>query len=224
MMMSHHHARPGHVHYNNRLPCVSGGHMRWLHVCVCVCVRACVCVCVYHCPHTQAHFAIAGLRGEVVNVNTSLAAPEMLHILSDSLTRVIIADVEFAPTIHTALRLAREQGVPLSLTHALWLDMAGGDEGLDKQATPLPSLPGVDCSWYREGVWFLLHASIWRIHGMYVASACSATTYGLVSCDGVLRPMHEPMCAGLFASMHVPMCALILCLCVHRCEHRRICG
>lgn len=69
-----------------------------------------------HCDVTTArtqvmevHFAVAALRAQVVNINTTLAAPELAHVLCDSGAQLIIADVEFAGQLAHAFELAEQQ-------------------------------------------------------------------------------------------------------------------
>lgn len=51
----------------------------------------------------EIHFAAAALHAVVVNVNTSLAPRELVHVLRDSGCHVLIADAEFSATVSTAV-------------------------------------------------------------------------------------------------------------------------
>jgi acyl-CoA synthetase (AMP-forming)/AMP-acid ligase II len=63
-----------------------------------------VAVLLRNCAHVLVvHFAAAAARAQLVNINTSLAAPEVSQLLADSHARVLIADVEYAPLLQQAL-------------------------------------------------------------------------------------------------------------------------
>jgi acyl-CoA synthetase (AMP-forming)/AMP-acid ligase II len=94
----------------------------------------------------EAHYAIAAIRAVCVNVNTNLAPPELAHVLSDSGTAVLIADVEFEAAVRSALLSAADSGVPARVTHILWTDIRRAQRivPLDRS----PDMPGgVTCSW-----------------------------------------------------------------------------
>lgn len=57
----------------------------------------------------EVHWAVAALRATLVNCNTNLAAPELLHVLSDSGAQLLIADAEFQPQVTSVLELWQQQ-------------------------------------------------------------------------------------------------------------------
>jgi len=61
--------------------------------------------CKYDEAHTEAimfalqvHYAVAAVRAQLVNCNTGLAAPELLHMLRDSGTEVLVSVLRAAPS------------------------------------------------------------------------------------------------------------------------------
>ncbi|KAL6765564.1 hypothetical protein V8C86DRAFT_3170790, partial [Haematococcus lacustris] len=54
----------------------------------------------------ELHFGVAAVRAQLVNVNVSLAAPEVAHVLGLSQASLLVADVEFEGVLREAVRLA----------------------------------------------------------------------------------------------------------------------
>jgi acyl-CoA synthetase (AMP-forming)/AMP-acid ligase II len=65
----------------------------------------------------ELHFAAAAAHLVLVNVNTSLAAPELRHILTDSESRVVFAEREFHTVIPDAMA---ESGDNSEIEHIIW--------------------------------------------------------------------------------------------------------
>lgn len=102
------------------------------------------------------HFAAAALHAVVVNVNVSLAPPELAYVLADSGATVLVAAPEFAGPLADALAATGADAVP-ALRHVIWV--APSAEGTDEDgamdaaagfppAGAPPALPGVQSAWY----------------------------------------------------------------------------
>lgn len=64
----------------------------------------------------ELHFAAAACHLVLVNINTSLAASEMKHILNDSEPRVLFAERGF----HAVIRDALVEGLESEIEHVFW--------------------------------------------------------------------------------------------------------
>ncbi len=101
----------------------------------------------------ELHYAAAAVHAVVVNLNVSLAPPELLHILRSSQAQVLAASTDFAPALRAVLQLAEESGqlADLALERILWIQPPGAPARSDgTEAAAPPALPGVTSRWYER--------------------------------------------------------------------------
>lgn len=73
---------------------------------------------------TQVHYAVAAVRAQLVNCNTGLAAPELLHVLRDSKTEVLVRDLCSSCTDHKRMNVPADQRSCASPTPFFYLQKA----------------------------------------------------------------------------------------------------
>jgi fatty-acyl-CoA synthase len=140
----------------------------------------------------EAHYAVPALGAVINTLNTRLDAPLLAWQMNHCEARVLISDREFAPVVHEALRVLREQHgheiVVIDVDDAEYHGPGGRLGAYEYEALlaahdPLPRLEGPRDEWdaiavsYTSGTTGDPKGVVTHHRGAYLNAVCNATTW-----------------------------------------------
>jgi fatty-acyl-CoA synthase len=195
----------------------------------------------------EAHYAVPALNAVLNTLNTRLDAPLLAWQMNHCEASVLITDREFAPVMHEALRLLREQhGRRVIVIDVADSEYAGPGERLGEHEyeallaahAPLPTLDGPADEWdaiavsYTSGTTGDPKGVVTHHRGAYLNAVCNAVTWTMphfpkylwtlpmFHCNGWCFPWTVAMLGGTHVCLRrVDAAAILAAMREHRADH-----